>query len=142
MRSFKLTVIVLAGSFLTWSAVAQGASASIGKFTLPVETKWGLAVLPAGEYTYKLDKAALSGVLTLKGQGKTAMIMVNAGISERPISDRSSLTLIRNGNQAAVQSLNIGHLGTVFYYRLPKSIKVLEAKNPQIQRVPVAVAHK
>jgi hypothetical protein len=134
-RVVNVALTVLLASVLATLAHAQAVSA--GKFALPVETRWGMAVLPAGEYTYRLDSANLPAIIAVRGGGKSAMILVR-GISEHPISNRSSITLLRSGRHAVVQSLDLGHLGRVFHYTLREGGPVLEASEPaHTERVPV-----
>ena len=143
MISKQSKVISLIALLLLFASFASAQDVSAGSFTLPVETRWGLATLPPGDYTYRLPSAALPAVVTVSGQGQRVMIMVTAGTSPHDVSDRSSLTLIRSGQKAFVRSFDLGHLGTTFYYRPPKGQNVLMAREPElIQRVPVIVAAK
>jgi hypothetical protein len=146
MRSLNNMVVrsaltLLTSSVLTVLAQAQGTPASQGSFVLPVETQWGQVVLPPGPYTYRLSSGAGAPIVTVRGQAKTAMIMVNGGTSLHAISDRSSLNLIRSGQHGFVQSFDIGHLGTTFFYRLPKNVEAL-GRIEAAATVPVRVAKK
>jgi hypothetical protein len=146
MRSLKNTLVsaatsVLTLGLLTFLAYAQGPAVSAGSFVLPFETRWGPAVLPAGAYTFSLPSAIGSPILTVRGQGKTAMIMLSVGSSTHEFSNDSSLTLIRNGQYAWVQSFDIGHLGTTFSCRPPKGVDA--PREIQVaQTVPVKVAKR
>jgi len=75
-RNFRLarfTLLLLAGSLCVGRLTAQaGEAVSAGKFTLPFEVRWGQAILPAGDYTYTLNSATFSGVLTVRGNSKAA----------------------------------------------------------------------
>jgi hypothetical protein len=103
-----LTTRVLTSGLLTFLAYAQS-PVSAGSFVLPIETRWGLAVLPAGPYTYRLPSANGLPILMVDGQGKSIRIMVSApGTSSHAFSNHSSLTLIRSGQNAWVQSFDIG----------------------------------
>ena len=144
MTSKQSKFITLAVSaVLLFAGVASAQDVSAGSFTLPVETRWGLATLPPGNYTYRLPSAALPAVVIVSGQGQKVMIMVTAGTSQHDVSDRSSLTLIRGGQKAFVRSFDLGHLGTTFYYRPPKGQNVFMAQQPElIQRIPAIATGK
>jgi hypothetical protein len=146
MRSLNNIVVrsalaVLTSSIFTVLAQAQGSTASQGSFVLPVETQWGQVVLPPGPYTYRLSSDTGAAIVTVRGQAKTAMIMVNGGTSLHAISNRSSLNLIRSGQHGFVQSFDIGHLGTTFFYRLPKDVEA-RRQMEAAATVPVTVAKK
>ena len=141
MTSRQSKLITLAAVLLF--ARLTSAQVSAGQFTLPVETRWGTAVLPPGDYSFRLPSPALPAVVTVSGQRKKVMIMADAGISEHGVSERSSLTLIRIGEKAFVRSFDLGHLGTTLYYRPRKAQGAPMAQQPElIQRVPVTVATK
>ena len=138
-----IALAVLAASLLAGFARAQGSVVSSGRFTLPVETHWGLAVLPPGEYTYKLASSGFPAIVTVRGQGRAVMIMTNAGISDHRVSDRSVLNIIRIGREATVRSLDLGHLGRTFNYRVPKHVAELMAQKPELlQHVSVEAVQK
>ena len=94
-RNFRLvrfTLLLLAGSLCVGRLTAQaGEPVSAGKFTLPFEVRWGQAILPAGDYTYTLNSATFSGVVTVRGNSKAAMISVGSVSQLRPmLADVSS----------------------------------------------------
>jgi hypothetical protein len=60
----KLSIVsLLALGVLAAGFSAKPASAQVfqGKFTLPYEVHWGLATLPAGDYSFKLDEGYPEG---------------------------------------------------------------------------------
>src|SRR5579862_3508236 len=61
-----------------------------GKFTLPFEARWGVAVLQPGDYTITLDLdvASTFNYLLVRGDDKTAII-VSAFADHREISKHS-----------------------------------------------------
>jgi len=48
------------------------------KFTLPFETHWGSATLPAGDYTFTMSFASSSYMLYIRGEKVNAIIMATA----------------------------------------------------------------
>ena len=93
-RHVRFTLLLLAGSLCVGRLTAQaGEPVSAGKFTLPFEVRWGQAILPAGDYTYTLNSATFSGVVTVRGNSKAVMIFVGTVSQLRPIlADVSSKT--------------------------------------------------
>jgi hypothetical protein len=142
-RHVRFTLLLLAGSLCVGRLTAQaGEPVSAGKFTLPFEVRWGQAILPAGDYTYTLNSATFSGVVTVRGNSKAVMILVGS-VEQRKISDQSHLTVLRTAVGGRVRSLYLGHLGLEFNYPIPKADQQFTAEEPvHIQRVPVYLAAK
>ena len=144
-RSIKLvkaTFLGLLAAFL-FAGSLQAQSAFRGSFTLPVETRWGRAVLPAGDYELTLPSVGLPATVTVRGEGKAAAMIMAAAYDEGPSSSRSALTLVRHGHKGTVRSLHLAELGLTFYYNPPKGEPQVFAQAPElIQRVPVLRAAK
>ena len=49
-----------------------------GKFTLPFETHWGSATLPAGDYTFVMSSASSDYRLYIRGEKVNVIIMAAA----------------------------------------------------------------
>ena len=110
------------------------------KFTLPFETHWGGAVLPAGDYTISIPSESTPYLLYVRGEGKTAIIMA-IGTDTKMLSDHSQLTIMNSGGKQAITQLEAGQLGLAFDYSLPKMNKKLEARShPGVHGVPVSTA--
>jgi len=128
-------------------ARAQGALG--GQFTLPFETRWGSAVLPAADYTLMLDhKGAIDVVDISRGQVKVAMVLCIAHDNRSYNSSHSAITIVRHGNKGTVLSLNLPQLGEIYFFSLPKGERVFAQNSPKremvlaqapelIQRIPV-----
>jgi len=93
-RTLLPRLLMIALSTLGFTAAFANAQASQGKFKLPVEAHWGLAVLPPGDYTFTLDHATANGMIIVRGQGKAAIIPATAGISLSKITEQSELVLV------------------------------------------------
>ena len=113
----KLGVAVLALCALATSGNAQ--TVYQGKFTLPFETHWGGATLPAGDYTFSLPSASYPYMLYIKGQGGTAIIMA-AAVDEKVVSDHAQLTLVDIADVQNVETFEAPELGLTFSYDTPK----------------------
>jgi hypothetical protein len=117
LNRFALVALALSLSF----GQAKAQSAYEGKFSLPFEAHWGIAVLPAGDYTISMQSANEPYLLYIRGEGKTAIIMANAA-STKTVSDDSHLTVVNTGGNQAITELAAGQLGLIFDYPVPKSL--------------------
>jgi hypothetical protein len=143
--SFNFVKVVLL------AVLAAGLSASLasaqdwqGTFTLPFEARWGLATLPAGEYSFQLDPYVSPYTVTIRGAGRSALVMARYA-SDRKLSDNSQLLIVRSGGKAQIHALQLvgPQLGVVFFYALPKGERNYLAQAPQlIQRVPILMASR
>jgi hypothetical protein len=84
----KFGVAALALGALATSGKAQNAYQ--GKFTLPFETHWGGATLPAGDYTFTLASASSPYTIYIQGQAGSAIIRANTADS-RVVSGHAHL---------------------------------------------------
>jgi hypothetical protein len=118
-------------------------------FTLPIETKWGQATLPAGDYSFTIDTASAPYVAKIRWKNGGAFVIAGA-VSDRQSVARSELVLVRRGNKGTVRALALAipslhhpNGGLVFSYPPPKSERRMLAQAPVlIQRVPVLMAAK
>jgi len=105
-------------------AASQGKAqdAYKGKFTLPFEARWGVAVLTPGDYTISMESESASpfNYLVVRGEGKTALI-VSVVTDRKEISNHSQLTVVKTAAGYAVQTLEAGQAGLTLTYSLPKS---------------------
>jgi hypothetical protein len=134
-----LALLVL---FSVCQANAQS-TAFEGKFTLQQETRWGQAVLPAGDY-----------LLSMTAMGSPAMVVVrearsgkNVAMVALPLKDasttgRTALLVATRGTQQVIYSFRVADLGVVFVSdpALAHAERVVEAHKTQL--VPVVVAKK
>ena len=138
-KLFNLRIIVcslacLAGTF-------ANAQVSHGTFNLPTETRWGIAVLPPGAYSYTLNSPSIRGIITVRSPGHTALITVTAGMSQCPDSTASYLRLVTQGGQTSIRELSLGGLGLSFGFAAPKVKYAILAQTPSLnQRLLVAEA--
>jgi hypothetical protein len=122
--------------------VAANAQPSFaGKFTLPYEVHWGQAVLPAGEYSIRMNSmSALPEVSSASGSRKVYTLPPVIADGER---GGTYLTITTQGNEHTVRSLNLPQLGKVVIFKpLTKSERESLAKAGQINNLPVVSAKK
>jgi len=90
-----------------------------GKFTLPFETHWGGATLPAGDYTFTLASATSPYTLYVHGQGGDAIIFATAA-DEKVVSAHAQLNLVDIADRQNVETFEAPELGLTFSYATPK----------------------
>ena len=141
IRSFKLVtplaLALLAGCFTAKLVNAQ--EAYRGRFTLPVEARWGHVVLPPGDYSFTLDEATVAGIVTIReGTGRAVGVILNQGTREQQSFDVSELILVRSGGSYAIRALRLADLGMTLEYSVPKSGRQTIVQAPQLlERIPV-----
>ena len=109
----KLGVAALALGALATSGYAQNAYK--GTFTLPVETHWGSATLPPGDYTFALPSKNSPYTLYIHGEGVNAMIMA-ATADNRVVSGQAQLNLVDIADVQTVKTFDAPGLGLTFIY--------------------------
>ena len=144
-RSLKSVRILLL------AVLAAGLSASLaraqeyeGKFTLPFEARWGLAVLPAGDYTFRVNPSeAPCMVLVSQGRQGVAFIMANGGANRGEVAGSSALIAVRSAGSYRIRALQLAEVGVVLEYMPPKAERQILAQQPVLlQRLPMIAAVK
>jgi hypothetical protein len=88
-----------------------------GKFTLPSPSKWGMMMLPAGDYTFAVEDSVSPPTVTIftaDGTGKG--IVIPAFVSDIKSGDTGKITLEVRDGQAVVTALYLERLGLVLHY--------------------------
>src|SRR5690242_945626 len=112
-----LFMVVLAG--LTMPASAQNYR---GKFTLPVEARWGAVNLQPGEYTISTDVVGGTPLIYVAGNGKTASIFTGPVEFRTPSDDRGQLELTEVNGTHVVTRFLAASVGKDYSFSIPKSI--------------------
>ncbi len=112
----KFGVAALAFGALVTSGKAQNAYQ--GKFTLPFETHWGGATLPAGDYTFTMSSTISPYRLYLRGEKVNAIIMATS-TDDRSVSNHAQLNLVDIADVQTVQTFDAPELGVTFIYNTP-----------------------
>jgi hypothetical protein len=112
----KLGVAALALGALATSGNAQNVYQ--GKFTLPSETHWGSATLPAGDYTFVMSSASSDYRLYIRGEGVNAIIRATS-TDDRAVSAHAQLNLVDIADVQTVQTFDAPELGRTFFYSTP-----------------------
>jgi hypothetical protein len=136
-----VAVILTAGLCVAWANAQSGSGFLIysGNFTLPHEVHWGKAVLPAGEYSIRMDSSR-SPALVRSKDGKTTaftpMPITNDG-NKGP----AALLIAARGDDREVLYLNLPAIGSsLVYKRLTQAEREVTAKMEQVQVAPAKAA--
>ena len=114
-----LTKAGVAALFLAGLATAGNAqNAYQGKFTLPFETHWDGATLPAGEYTFAIPSASSPYRIYVQGQA-TSAIVTPVGSDEKVASRHAQLNLVEIADAQNVQTFEAPELGLIFNFATP-----------------------
>jgi hypothetical protein len=128
----KLCVAVLALGALATSGNAQNVYQ--GKFTLTVETHWGSATLPPGDYTFTLPTNTAPYRLYIQGREVSAIIQATTA-DQGVVSGRPQLNLVDLTDVHTVQTFEAPELGVTFTYWTPTQ-KHAEHKEAHQKTVP------
>ncbi|MGH9345155.1 MAG: hypothetical protein ACRD19_15520 [Terriglobia bacterium] len=140
MKSITKLALLAGIAGMCFAAEAFGPIA-VGGFTLPYQTSWGRAVLPAGHYTFILDRYgyATAQKTILLQQGTKMIAIVLAQVSEpASSSDSSSMGIV---NQR-VRSLHLAPVGLTYYFPESKKRRELlagDVRVPGVSAIPVSV---
>ena len=100
------------------AAIGNAQNAFQGKFTLPFETHWGSATLPAGDYTFTMSSANSSYTLYVRGEKVNAIIRATA-TDEQVVSSHAQLNLVDISDVQTVETLDAPEIGKTFSYWTP-----------------------
>jgi len=117
---------------------AKPASAQVfkGKFTLPSTTRWSIATLPAGDYSFTLDHDYPGSVVTVFRGTQTVARIQTAGMSY--IKSGLSEIVMQNGT---VRKVSLPQIGVSFQYPAHNSGHRAAPRELQLAQVtPVAKA--
>ena len=89
-----------------------------GKFTLPVETHWGSATLPAGDYTFTVAGAVAEFRLYIHGQRTNFIVPTVTAVKATP--QHAQLNLVDVADKYTVETFDAPELGLTFTYWTPK----------------------
>ena len=131
-----LRLVVLGVLVAGFNAKAADTPAFQGKFTLSSATRWGQATLPAGDYSFTLDKDYPGSVVTvLRGTQSVARIQT-VGMSYIK-SGRSEIVM----ESGAVREVSLPQIGVSLHYPTHNPGHRAAPQEPQVaQIIPVAAA--
>ena len=118
-RHLKLLTKVGVAALALGALATSGNTQNIyqGKFTLPFETHWGNATLPAGDYNFVMSSARDNYKLYIRGQVNA--IIQAASTDDRGVSAHAQLNLVDIADVQTVQTFDAPELGRTFVYFTP-----------------------
>jgi hypothetical protein len=136
-RLFKAVTKVCMAALVLGAVATSGKAQSIyqGKFTLPVETRWGAATLPAGDYTFTVSSASSEYRLYIKGQKTNAIVQTLT--AETASSQHAQLNLVDIADVYSVETFDAPELGLTFTFWTPTQ-KHMSSKMAHQKAVPQA----
>jgi len=135
-KSTVLRLLVLGVLVAGFNAKPASAQATQGKFTLPSTTRWGLATLPAGDYSFTLNHDYPGSVVTVL-RGTQSVALIATRVISHTTSGRSEM-VVENGN---VRKLNLPQIGVSLDYPANNPHHRAAPREPQLaQIIPVATA--
>jgi hypothetical protein len=143
--SRTLTIVAIGLIALCASAIpASAQNAFQGNFTLPNDVRWGNAKLPAGDYTFSMQSAAVPAQIIVQGPNGGAFILTSA-TDVRDSGESSNLTIVRRGATRFVREMYLADLGLHLRYSapsLPKNERQLVQGPASTEQVLIAMAKK
>jgi len=138
MRKFTLKLAMGSLLAICFNAGVANAQTVAGKFTLPFETHWGQATLPAGNYSFWMERGAVAKVQIFRA-GKAVGVVVDRGYSTEA-SGAMSLTVVRTSAGNTVRDLNVPQIGKVLHYAPNKPRRNSGAGEREIaQLIPITI---
>ena len=148
-RSLKLAVAVGVGLLATCftANLAKAGDNAInyrGKFTLPFEAHWGNLVLPAGEYSFKVDDQTPTNTIIVTRDNRNLGFVLITSITDQPTSGKNELVAVSSGGAYAVSTLRLeaeNGKDEVVQFTIPKSEQTMPARGPEVSMVvPVSMS--
>jgi hypothetical protein len=142
-RSLKLAVALgvalLATCFTANLAKAgDGSLAYKGTFTLPFEAHWGNLVLPAGDYSFKIDnQTPVNTILVRRGTQNLGFVLIGS-VTDPASTGKSELLAVPTGEVYRISTLRL-QTGTsndqVLGFSIPKTERQMPARGPEVSMV-------
>lgn len=107
------------------SLVTTCAGAATLKVNLPIEARWGSAILPPGDYT--VDYSEGTAEMRVSGAGKTVTVLVVSRSPIRPDAP-SAFRLVDVDGTPTISSFQSAASGKTYYFYVKKSAQTELAK--------------
>jgi len=122
---------------LTGSELKAAANPAFqGNFTLSSAASWGMANLPAGNYSFTVDTDYAGSVVTILQGTRTVARVQAVGLNTIRSGDAEILIV-----EGAVRAMNVPEVGVSFHYGVPKSGHHSSPQQPVLaQTIPVSAA--
>jgi hypothetical protein len=142
-RSLKLAVAfgvaLLATGFTANLAKASGASLAYkGTFTLPFEAHWGSLVLPAGEYSFKIDSQTPVNTILVRRDNENMGYVLIGSVTDPAATGKSELTAVPAGGVYRISTLRLqtgSNNDQLLEFAIPKVERQMPARGPEVSMV-------
>jgi len=124
-RFFGLLALATLATSLT-SAFAK-AQAFKGNFTLPFQASWKGLVLPAGNYSFSIDRLAAQCLIVVQREGKTMGLVVVGPVFYNSPSGQSELVAAPGAAMYRIKALRLQNVCTIEF-------QAPESKRPRSNR--------
>ncbi len=146
MKTLRPFIMAVSFAFLLIALFPSTAGAQVaakGSFTLPFEIQWGKWTMPAGNYTFTLDRAVPGGIVKIQSEDLTATFLINHTTTfGHELFGDSELHLRHVNGTWHVQELHLPPLGRGLSYRrgtVADATRLVDNREPvKILRVTVA----
>ncbi len=133
-----LRALALGALVACLGAAVANAQPFRGRFSLPVEVRWGTATLQAGDYTFTSEGARTGNVLQLAEGGKVVALVMPQAENE-VAAGRSALIIDKGKGGCTVREIRLPNTGMVLYYSPHKPKQGTAAEERQsAQLIPIA----
>lgn len=134
-----MVAAALLGTLLA-AGPAKAQSEFQGKFTLQQQTRWGKAILPAGQYRLTIDHSAGIAMVTVRdAKSERIVAFVESQVTQQSRAGESALLLKPREIGMAVQALRVAELGKTFVYA-PTGEEGVPEQATNIKEVPILQA--
>ena len=141
LKSVRIQLLAVLAAAL--SASLASAQNYEGKFTLPFEAHWGKAVLPAGDYTFRVNPSEPPCMVSVSHGRQIVAFILTSATSKGEVAGSSALIAVRSAGSYSIRALQLAEPGMVLEYGPPKAERQILAQQPVLfQRVPVMAAGK
>jgi hypothetical protein len=115
LSTVQLLTLGLLIAFLC-DSVVRAAPLYRVKFTLPYATRWGHAVLPAGEYRIRFQDVQAHVFMVLEDAKSGKDVAYLTPVTNSHAQGTSALLIANEGDQRVVHSLRLAELDEVFIF--------------------------
>ena len=142
--SISIKMMLLLGLLMVIPAFTSPANAApywSGKVVLPYEVTWGNAVLPAGEYYFRVNSN--NTPVIIKSARGMKSIFAPVPVIEGSEAGGNRILVTTSGGQHIVRELNSPSLGVTYVFApLSKAERETMAKSNQVETIPVMISKK
>jgi len=118
-------------------AAVANAQTFQGKFTLPVEVRWGMATLQPGNYAFSTEGARAGNMLQLIQGGKVVALVLPQG-RDPVTAGRSALVIYSGKSGNTVREIRLPDIGVTLHYAPQKPKHGTAAEEREVaQLIPI-----